>query len=535
MMTLRSDLTPLRRSIFVALGLLACGPDPDGTASGSAGSSSTSGSSTGPGTSSGTESSGPAPTTGTASVGTSSGAGTGDSSTSATTQSGSSTGPDPSSSAGSSSSGSSGDTGVGPDCTPLMQGVDPPVPSGWVKCGDDLPHRVEAVACVEPTAHAACDIMDPMFGCQTDDDCVEKPLGSCHKSTIFGLTNCGCVYGCEADADCAPGEVCRCAGDVLGDITTCVASACKDDADCGDGVCQFAQSFGYDCPKEVIEGACTTPADLCHSDPPCADSPCKFEDGKWQCSLIACGRPFVVDERAVLAPATAREDWRGVTAVPRATDALSARLAARWTHLGRCEHASVASFARWILQLLALGAPAELVSAAQQALADEVEHARACFALASLYLGTGVGPGPLPATDAPVAATLEAVVAAVIREACVGETLSALEAREAATRAEDPALRRVLEKIAADEERHAELGWRFVRWALAGARPELRAEARAAFEAAIAAATQEAAALAAEPGEPELRPHGLVDDPLRAAVWRRGLRELVAPAARLVA
>lgn len=534
MMTLRSDLIPLRRSIFVALGLLACGPDPGGTASGSASSSSTGGSSTG--SSSGIESSGLAPTSGGPGVSASSGSSTGEPSTSTTTQSGSSTSPDTSSGTGSSSSGSSGDTGIGPDCTPLMQGMtNPPVPSGWVKCGDDLPHRVEAVACVEPTAHVACDIMDPMFGCQTDDDCVEKPLGSCHKSTIFGLTNCGCVYGCETDADCSPGEVCRCAGDVLGEITTCVASSCKDDSECGEEVCQFAQSFGYDCPKEVIEGACTTPADLCHSDTPCVDSPCKFEDGKWQCSLIACGRPFVVDERAVLAPAAARDDWRGVAPVPRAAGDLRARLAARWTHLGRCEHASIASFARWTLQLLALGAPAELVSAAQQALADEVEHARACFALASLYNGTGVGPGPLPGAEAPVATALEEVVAAVIREACVGETLSALEAREAATRAEDPALRRVLEKIAADEERHAELGWRFVRWALAGAPPEVRAGARAAFEAAIAAATQEAAALAAELGDPELRAHGLVDDPLRAAVWQRGLRELIEPTARLVA
>ena len=37
------------------------------------------------------------------------------------------------------------------------------------------------------------------------------------------------------------------------------------------------------------------------------------------------------------------------------------------------------------------------------------------------------------------------------------------------------------------------------------------------------------ATLAAQPGEPELHAHGVIDAPLRAALWREGLRELVRP------
>lgn len=129
---------------------------------------------------------------------------------------------------------------------------------------------------------------------------------------------------------------------------------------------------------------------------------------------------------------------------------------------------------------------------AQQALADEVEHARLAFGLASLYLGTGVGPGALMTTGAGAATDLPALVDAVIREACLGETLAAFEAREAAERAEDPAVQAALRKIAGDERRHAELGWRFVQWALSGADATAQARARATFAAALADAGRRA-------------------------------------------
>jgi hypothetical protein len=50
-------------------------------------------------------------------------------------------------------------------------------------------------------------------------------------------------------------------------------------------------------------------------------------------------------------------------------------------------------------------------------------------------------------------------------EACVGETLGAIDARERAAAA-SPALRAVLLRIADDEERHAELAWATLAWAV---------------------------------------------------------------------
>ena len=77
------------------------------------------------------------------------------------------------------------DTGPDPECTVLMQGqTDPPVPSGWVKCGDKLPHRVEAEVCLVPAPPSTCLLNDPMQPCQTNDDCTELPFGSCQQFNV---------------------------------------------------------------------------------------------------------------------------------------------------------------------------------------------------------------------------------------------------------------------------------------------------------------------------------------------------------------
>jgi hypothetical protein len=101
-----------------------------------------------------------------------------------------------------------------------------------------------------------------------------------------------------------------------------------------------------------------------------------------------------------------------------------------WSSDARMEHASIASFARATLELLAVGAPPALVSATQAASLDEVEHARLCFALASRYSGKELGPGPL-AVVGPRSADLVRLACDVFVEGCVGETIAALAAARA--------------------------------------------------------------------------------------------------------
>jgi photosystem II stability/assembly factor-like uncharacterized protein len=241
------------------------------------------------------------------------------------------------------------------------------------------------------------------------------------------------------------------------------------------------------------------------------------------------GRPFVVDDEARTAAACERDDWCDAVQVAALPAATRARLAAAWTRDGLYEHASVASFARFVLQLLAASAPPELVLAGQAALADEVRHARACFGLASAYAGAPVGPGPL-AIDGALAgpADLAALAGATAVEGCVNETIAALVATTAAGLATDPAVRSRLATIAADERRHAALAWRTVAWALARGGAEVRA--------AVARAFAREPEVDADAGEDGLADHGRLSRRARVAVTRVAWRDIVAPhAAALLA
>jgi hypothetical protein len=185
------------------------------------------------------------------------------------------------------------------------------------------------------------------------------------------------------------------------------------------------------------------------------------------CDGVCCGRPFVLGGQAVTAPTVASEDWsRRVTLGAVLPDPARKALADAWLEDARMEHASIASFARFALELLSLGSPPELVAAAQRAGLDEVLHARTCFGVARALSGEARGPGALATVGVEPRGLLDALRAAV-HEGCVGETLAAGIAREQARRTTNPELALVLERIADDELRHAELAYQFVAWAVA--------------------------------------------------------------------
>jgi hypothetical protein len=132
-----------------------------------------------------------------------------------------------------------------------------------------------------------------------------------------------------------------------------------------------------------------------------------------------------------------------------------------WVRRALEEHASVAAFARHALELMALGAPLELLADVTRAQQDEVRHAQICLARAATD-GVELELGPLD-TDVPQRTTAFDVAMGVALEGCVNETLSAnqlLDEADAAT-GDDHAL---LASIAADEVRHAELSWRTLVW-----------------------------------------------------------------------
>ncbi len=182
------------------------------------------------------------------------------------------------------------------------------------------------------------------------------------------------------------------------------------------------------------------------------------------------GRTFFIDEGVVTAPLRRGKGWKqgpapDATLLDRAT---RRALGDAWARDGLFEHASVASFARFVMQLLAVGAPSDLVLAAHAAASDEVAHAELSLCLASRYLDEPVEPANLP-YPAPLAIEpdLAAIAAETVMEGCIGETVATLQALAALENTTDPAVRAVLERTVLDEARHAELAWRFMAWALA--------------------------------------------------------------------
>ncbi len=203
-------------------------------------------------------------------------------------------------------------------------------------------------------------------------------------------------------------------------------------------------------------------------------------------------------------------------------------LSAAWLRDALFEHASIASFARFAMELLAVGAPADIVAGAQQAMGDEVGHARACFGLAAAYGRAPVGPGPLDVSGCELRARLADMAEAAAEEGCVGETLSALSARAALSGARDPAVRAALERIAAEEEAHAALSWRFVAWALAQGDAETTTRVRRVFEELRGVPRADAA----DPPGIDVtawRAHGRLPATEQLDVFRRGLAEVVRP------
>ena len=107
--------------------------------------------------------------------------------------------------------------------------------------------------------------------------------------------------------------------------------------------------------------------------------------------------PFTVDGIARIASSVVKSDWsRSLESHEAAAgDAADAAVIARgWLEDAFAEHGiDFRIFARFTLDLLALGAPSELVLAAQRAGLDEVRHARLCFALAARHSGESRGAG----------------------------------------------------------------------------------------------------------------------------------------------
>jgi hypothetical protein len=156
--------------------------------------------------------------------------------------------------------------------------------------------------------------------------------------------------------------------------------------------------------------------------------------------------------------------WQAIEGRPFADRLAEIRTDAKpsiWLRRAREEHASIASFARHLLEMMAMGAPVDLLQAISKAQLDEVRHTQLCLQRARAD-GCDAVLGALDTSLPPRLGGL-AVALGVALEGCVNETLAATRMAESAQQATgDDAI--LLAQIAEDETEHACLAWRTLTW-----------------------------------------------------------------------
>ena len=140
---------------------------------------------------------------------------------------------------------------------------------------------------------------------------------------------------------------------------------------------------------------------------------------------------------------------------------------------GQEEHASIASFSRFALDLLRFAAPPSLIEATHAAAIDEVRHARLAFQLAAHFRGQlksrpsdTIRVGSFPLTSVNLSKNLSVLASRTLVEGCIGESTAAVElAFAVALVSKDAPSRSILLELLADEARHAALAWATLHWA----------------------------------------------------------------------
>jgi hypothetical protein len=190
-------------------------------------------------------------------------------------------------------------------------------------------------------------------------------------------------------------------------------------------------------------------------------------------------------------------------------------LAEHWRQAGEMEHASVIAFGDLSRRLRRVRATHSLVERAERAAAQEQEHARRCFELASRYAGRRIAAGRL---RLPLrrphrrAHEITALAVEALRDGVVNEGYAAWLAGAQLDRACDSEVRDTLTVIAADEAEHAELSRDVLEWCLLNGDAAAQAAVDLAFAELPHRMTRPTIPAAVpRPAQVVLAAHGLVD------------------------
>jgi len=306
----------------------------------------------------------------------------------------------------------------------------------------------------------------------------------CNQGVVIKTGPANCTFSdrsnaCQQDSDCEANEQCLCNSVISHPI--CVSATCSLGEDCDLGGCGVSYREG-DCSFD-FSLSCFTENDECRSSESCDNygAGCYATPVGWRCDTDFCGegRPLLTECEVTVAPLVMGKGW--VSSVPTSeVNNISPKeleqLIEYWTFAAQLEHSSVASFARFTMQMLSFSVPADLLLAIQTATADEVKHAQSAAHILSTLTKKQVSFGALPLEGITLKTSRRELIEALIREACMSETLGVAEITEALRLSEQELVSQHLNTLLEDETMHAALAWRSLRWLITSAHNSEQAE-----------------------------------------------------------
>eukprot|EP01083_Nonionella_stella_P020140 55827_1 len=158
------------------------------------------------------------------------------------------------------------------------------------------------------------------------------------------------------------------------------------------------------------------------------------------------------------------DEWKAFIEVTKANDSMNMAMVSHWKRQALSEHTSIATFAKFSLELMSIGAPLWLMELSNQAALDEIKHAQISFDVANMYLG---GPQCIvssifPQHEIQMDADWNVISKDAAIGGCIGETVAAFRMVEKAQYGN--VIDGYLYEMAEDEIKHAALAWITVKW-----------------------------------------------------------------------
>ena len=273
--------------------------------------------------------------------------------------------------------------------------------------------------------------------------CLETYGEECVESTYCTqVYNADCPSAENFERQYLPSETCDGLEHVKAVSEATSSEITMDSGDTG----SVSESSSYTCCYDTVAATVGT---LCGETPPAPTE----------------GRPLIFEGVAQAASISLGKAWSKGPLAESSLLTLKQRqvLSTFWLKTAQMEHASVASFHQFALDLMRFGASPELLIRTNKAILDEVAHAKAAFAITEGLLGQPVSPSEFHMNIQPTV-NVSDFATKVALEGAINETIAVVLASLQRAKCTDFAIQQFLSDVIREEAEHAELAWDTLRW-----------------------------------------------------------------------